>query len=1304
MLNRIFNTGLLSALIFLSGSPQATAANLSISNTPLFLGTSVQPNVFFLLDDSGSMDWEILTNRHWIYKAYDPDDERDVSFSDSSGDLIDPIDDGVFHVSDVGWHYMYDQPNAYGNVCSNSNGSSMERCGSPHPAELDWRFRTPSLNVTFYNPDVNYRPWNGPCGSSDEPCDDGDYRAAMNNPKICGTCKNDTRDLATNGDTTDGPFKYDVWVDDSGYSGTRPLRGDDFNDTGVAAGAAPAPNGVVDLWDTHIRFSVEASEVKVYRISYDPLTTAEASLSLKSRGLNRTSTLLGSINGAACYNILGSDASVKAIHDQGATPVINATGGADCRTIAEVQTNIANWYQYSRRRMYTAKNAIGQVMDAQPKFRYGITKFKGQGSLFTEVPDVSVTNVSGHNFNLKDEMYGDKQEGIGTFLLGGMDSVGTYFQGLRGGTTNPIQHSCQKNFQIIFTDGYWNDSISGYDDDDEGDGDGHSNTGADIAYYFYKNDLNTTIPDNVIPDAGSEDDLDADGDGRTWQHLVSFTVAFGVEGDADMADTDGDGWPDADATGTAWPGDGEPVKSGNWGNPISCSGCPAKVDDLWHIAYNTNGTYAAATTPEEVVDKLIAAINNIAGRVGSAAAVALNSGTLNANTRVYQAKFNSIDWSGDLESVPIKSAIEYDADGNEIPQPTSCSGKALGEVCGLEWSASAELESRAYNSRTIYTRNTDTDDIVAFETLADLGAIQQTRLRTNPDTTVLEVADRGQDRLDWVRGRSDFGYDTGFRARTLGTNGVKKLGDVIASSPEFVGVPEFLYSDEFESSAYSAYKAANKDRTKMVYVGANDGMLHAFAAEDGYEEFAYIPGKLVNRLNDLTSPNYKKEHEYFVDGSPVSFDAFDGGWKTLLTTPTGAGGQVVFTLDVTDPDNFIGSDVLWEFDDSIDADLGYTMGDVTYAKMNNGEWAVIIGNGYNNTQADGNASTTGNGVIYVLNAFTGAIIKKFDTEHGMTEDPLNPGSDRPNGVSTVSPIDVDGDLKADFLYAGDLFGNVWKIDVRSSTAGSWDFAERASGLPKPLYKAVDATGVAQPITAGVSIKRHPTDQDGLLVMFGTGKYFEVGDGVTSVDSQIQSFYTIWDDGTGTQYQRSQLLEHEILSEIDVDGDGETDWRITTSEGDDLAYKLDWATDKGWFIDLRYSGGTEYGEQVVRKPLIRNNRVIFVTTVPDGDPCGYGGSSWIMEVDANTGNRLPSSPFDVNGDGVIDANDLLDFGGEDTIVSGTRSKEGIVATPGILNSPDGIERKYFSGTSGNIDVVRESIDSSMFKRQSWRQLK
>jgi len=171
----------------------------------------------------------------------------------------------------------------------------------------------------------------------------------------------------------------------------------------------------------------------------------------------------------------------------------------------------------------------------------------------------------------------------------------------------------------------------------------------------------------------------------------------------------------------------------------------------------------------------------------------------------------------------------------------------------------------------------------------------------------------------------------------------------------------------------------------------------------------------------------------------------------------------------------------------------------------------------------------------------------------------------------------------------------------------------------------------------------------------------------------------------------------------------------TSSDADPAYRLDWdtcgtcAAHKGWYIDLLYTSSnpsypTEYGERVVRKPVLRGNRVVFVTLIPDSDACGFGGSSWIMEIDADTGSRLPESPFDVNGDGIIDNTDIIALASGDAIVSGVRSKDGIVATPGILNNPEGGEFKYFSGTSGNVAVVRESQDASGLKRQSYRQLR
>ncbi len=1317
MLNKIQPTIkhlVFSVFILIASNTNSYAGDIGISQTPLFLGSSVQPNVFFLLDDSGSMDWELLTRQHWTYAAYDPDLTHNGSFDsfDFSGVFID---NGQFYSwgrnNYQRFGYMFSNSNAYGNNCSGTWLNTMENCSSSTrlPANYDWRFRTPGLNVTFYNPSVNYTPWNGPCGASGEPCADANYFAAVNNPKSCGTCSSQTRDLSSDGDTMNGPFKYDVWIDDSGFdiADGRPQRGDNFNETGAAAGAAPAPNNLVDLWDTHITVSISATDAVVTRVTYDPHTSADP-----SPGLNETAQVLGTLSGSACYDMLGSAANVAAIHAQGATPNINAAGGPGCKTIAEAQTNIANWYSYSRRRMYTAKNAITRVIDAQPRFRYGITKFKGQGGLFIEVPLASVTNVNPHNLDLKDKVYADKQEGIGTFLSGGMDAVGDYFSNTLGGKDNPIKYSCQKNFQIIFTDGYWNDSNS-YSDYD---GDGVSSTAADIAYRFFKNDLNTSIADNVIPDKGSEADLDPDGDGLTWQHLVSFTVAFGVQGV--MSDTDGDGWPNADASGTTWPGDGTPLKSGNWGNPIGTGEIPAKIDDLWHIAWNTNGTYAAASSPEEVVEKLIAAITNIAGRVGSAAAVALNSGTLNANSRVFQASFDSNDWSGRLRSVPIQDGpVDIlplgSPDGIDDSPPECNAYPTLGELCDEEWDAGLKLAARAAASRNIYTFNTDNYAGVAFNTLGDLGAAQQADLKTNPDTAALESDAIGQQRLDYIRGdSSNEGLSAPeFRTRKDLGVGINKMGDIIHSAPAYMGASNFFFPDNLEGASYNAYKIATRSRRPIVYVGANDGMLHAFDASNnatkGEEVFAYVPGKLVNKLPLLTSQSYKNSHTYFVDGSPIAFDAYNGSWNTLLAGSAGAGAQLVYGLNISNPTAFSAADVLWEFTDeprttagSIfgDIDLGYTIGDVAYARMNNNKWVVIFGNGFNNTEADGNVSTTGNAAIYVVDAFTGALIKKFDTQAGMAEDPT--GANRANGISRVTPIDVNGDFKADYLYAGDLFGNVWKMDVTSSNSASWASAWKTGVKPRPFYTAKDAGGVAQSITTSIAVKRHPEQIDQTIALFGTGSYFWVNDSSTT---QPQTFYAIWDDNTAAQYDRSNLLEQRILNVQNVTGvDGiDREFRVTSSADIDPAtYQIDWTNHKGWFMDL-----TESGERVNVEPVLRGNRIIFVTLTPNADPCSAGGSSWIMEVDANSGSRLLTPPFDVNGDGIISDLDIVNFAGDaETITSGVRSKEGIVAKPGILNTRSEKELKFFSGTTGKIETVTESINVNQRDRQSWRQLR
>jgi len=1339
-INKLVQALALSAIMFGAAFQNAYATSLSISNIPLFLGNSVQPNVFFLLDDSGSMDWEILMKNHWTYAAYDTDPRRQGTFNSSDlitrGDFAHGNDTPVNISLDTdgrpyiyansnshlrSFYYLYNNgDNAYGASCS--TGAEVCNTGATSPSTLDWRIRSSGANVTFFNPDSNYLPWNGSCGtaSTSATCADADFRNARSNPKNGQGGYGLQRDLATNGDTQGGAFVYDVLIDDSGFdlADGRPRRGDNYNETGIAAGVVPpatvavvAPNGLADLWDTHIRIQMGAGTATISRITYDPQPSTGA-----SPGINETTQVLGSVTGSACFDVLGPNANVLAIHAQGATPSVSGVNGAGCRTIAQAQTNIANWYQYSRRRMYALKGAITQVMDAQSKFGYGINKFRSQ-NLFTEVPSVN-DNITNHNLTLKHDLYRNTQQAIGTDLLAGMRSVGEYFRGNRSNVANPIQASCQKHFEILFTDGFWNDTLTTYGDIDSDNA--QSDTGADIARFYYMKDLDSDSSNDIVsPDAGSEADLDPDGNGKTWQHLVAFTVAFGIQGA--MTDGDGDGWPDTDVGGGAWTSAGIPDADGNWGNPASTSGSvPSKVDDLWHIAWNTNGAYAAASSPEEVVEKLIAAILNVASRIGSASAVALNSGTLNANTRIYQAKFNSTDWSGDLESTPVKPPVEIDPI-TLLPKaiPATCTtAQAIGSVCGSEWSASAELEALAFGSRNIFSRNTTTDAGIVFAALSTLDTAQQAALRTDPDTGLLESATRGQERLDWIRG-SDAG--TGLRKRPGASSGsVKKLGDIISSSPVFVGKPDSLLPDSLESDKYSTFVTTNKNRTKMIYVGANDGMLHGFKASDGSEAFAYAPGYLVNKLNQLTSINYQKKHIYSVDGSPQVFDVYTSAaspWKTVLSTSAGAGGQLVFGLDITDPDNFGATDSLWEFSDVNDIDMGYITGNVKFARMKNNQWVVIFGNGFNNTEADGRPSTTGNGVIYVVDAYTGALVKKFDTQIGMADDPT--GANRPNGIAEVTPVDVDGDLNVDYLYAGDLFGNLWKVDVSSNVVTAWDFAYLSGTTPKAFYTAKDSSGAVQPITTGISVKRHPENGQQALVLFGTGQYFEVGDNQVNPSSQVQSFYSIWDDGiagSAAPYTRTNLLQHQVENQVDLDNiEPLTEDFRTTSSSLNSSYVIDWGTcsscakHKGWYIDLLYNSSnsdypTEYGERVVRKPVLRGDRVVFVTLIPDIDPCGFGGTSWIMELDANTGSRLPDSPFDVNKDGIIDSKDFLKLSGANTIVSGVRSKDGIVATPGILNNPKGGEFKYFSGTSGNVGVVQESVKDRGLKRQSYRQLR
>ena len=427
--------------------------------------------------------------------------------------------------------------------------------------------------------------------------------------------------------------------------------------------------------------------------------------------------------------------------------------------------------------------------------------------------------------------------------------------------------------------------------------------------------------------------------------------------------------------------------------------------------------YVLATQPQNLVNGLDRAFDFIESRLSSASSASVNSGSISDQTRIYQTRFNSGTWTGQLLAFRINSNGTL---GNGLPPL---------EDSEAEWDAAKKLP--APNSRQIITRDS-TGAKVPFR-WASLDTPRQGQLVSQGMVNYL----RGDD--------ADEGVGNGKLRQRVPT----KLGDIVSSAPLFVGRPPFRYRDNLEGTTgtkYSDFVLANdaaSERTPMVYAGANDGMLHGFNASTGAEVFAFIPSPVIARMPALAAQNYT--HQNYVDGSPSLGDAYwASNWHTVLAGGLNKGGQGIYALDVTnttrlaaaeDPGN-PASTILWEFTDANDADLGFTYSQPSIVKSHDttaggtGRWVVAFGNGYNSTFSDGTASSTGNAVLFIRSARTGNLVAKLDTGVGNAQRPAGVTWD--NGLSTPAFVDIDADRIVDFAYAGDLYGNMWKFDLRDA--------------------------------------------------------------------------------------------------------------------------------------------------------------------------------------------------------------------------------------------------------------------------------
>lgn len=994
------------------------------------------------------------------------------------------------------------------------------------------------------------------------------------------------------------------------------------------------------------------------------------------------------------YNVSGSTCPAQPISKPADScfTKISVTG--------DERQNFAIWHSFYRTRNLatrTAANLAFYTLPENVRLTWGAlnTCSIGAGSTSGNCSTNTIKRFSGqHRVNFFNWLSSLPRSG-GTPLHDAMKRAGSFLQSNTKAYRDDdgSEYACRASYHILMTDGMWNGQPSGTSNYDGGLDypykDDQANTLADWSYYYWSTDLRSSLSNKISPYMPFDtDDNDPRNNPATWQHMVNFTVGLGLTNALQLS------------TAPTWSGStfanySELMDMGKNGKrwPIVGNDDPDNVYDLWHAAINSRGEFFSADSPDSLVAAFADILSRISERTTSAASPAINSGmqddgTGNLVSYAYQTSYSSEDgWAGDVKAY-LKSKTYNTATGNYELSVEE------------QWSAKAKLAARS-STRNIYVAASDSllgdqDGLSALSwsnagDLSEVGTLAY-YLRQNPDEgDTLEDASntKAQLRLAFLRGdRSSEG--TALRTRT------SILGDMIASKPAVVRGARYLtsFAEQLHTdSRYADFVTTQQARAPRVYVGANDGMLHGFDATNGDETFAFVPTAVFAKLHKLTGKSYEgAHHQFYVDGSPVVADVYLGNqWRTVLVGTLRAGGRGLFALDVTDPDAI---KLLWEFDDSDipQADsvrLGYSFPRPTIARLHNGKWAVVTGNGYDSSSKD-----NGKAALLIIDMESGKLTKSLQ---------VTGATGVSNGLSTPKLADFNADGVADFAYAGDLQGNLWRFNLtpigmlapyqRQELENS--DAERGFSVSyggSPLFRAKTDADVRQPITAAPTIIRHPT-LHGYLIVFGTGKYFEEGDKDGS--SISQSVYGIWDTNTldptaalqPTSLTRTSLQAQTMNAELEAELSGR-DARLLSQNSvkwavPPTATSPQWTDSDGhkygWYFDLPLTS-----EMMIEDMVTLGRTLFFQTLVPNADPCSSGVETWTYAINPQTGGRTLHHAFV----------DHRSQNNADTVLSAVRQDGEGGLTLG--QTPDS---KYELCTG--LECKQVYPDPSSLGRQSWR---
>lgn len=885
-------------------------------------------------------------------------------------------------------------------------------------------------------------------------------------------------------------------------------------------------------------------------------------------------------------------------------------------TLDEERANYSNWYYWYSRRIDVVKTGLAQALTevSDDAIRIGLATFDELTATSNHTPQVSrgvsslntATRAAIENWIASFPAIGD------TPSRGALYKVGQYFERadsdgpwatvpnpdsreLKVMTSGPmdkegpLKHaSCRRSYVMLFTDGYWNDPTSGPNKPQTvGNVDGtaftvdrgpeekpyvyvpgapftdtYSDTLADVAMHLWSRDLRPDLS-NRVPQVSRPYNP------STWQNLTLYTVSLGLSGSLPQ-----------NTTTLAELTNGKP-----WPQPVPDK--PTTVDDLWHASINGHGEHIRAQNSSEVTAAFRRILGSVRGAPQTLSGVAVSSAYLRSGTRKYKPQYVPGEWSGML------SAIELDAaTGNEKSPPI------------IHWQVESGTTPTGDPISTVpeaATRNVVTWDGTRGTTF--------TSANTGLDASLVAYV-RGDASLEVRNGGS-------FRNRTA------RLGDIVNSNPVFVkdGVDRHYETLQGSFGDYRAFVASKAARTEgVVFIGANDGMLHGFRDSNGVETFAFVPRAVYPNLPRLADDPYV--HRYFVDGPLVETDAYLGGsWKNVLLGTAGAGAKSVFALDVTDPLGMTANSVMWEVNSSTPgfANLGLVTGEVLAGVTRSGHWVAVFGNGFD--------SSSGAASLFVVDLADGHLIREITI-------PASFGS----GLTAARAV-YDDARRLIGVYGGDLKGQLWKFDLTGSP-GSWHVG--VSG--HPLFDA----GAAHPITAAPAVAPHP--KGGYVVVFGTGKLTEISD--TTPPFVPQRTYGVWDSvpfgaGEGTAAQLSSLVR-QTIEEVTVGTPPVSFYEVSTNT---VPYGDGQTGVRGWYIDLDSGVGQRviYPVDRVSASFVLLSTMSPVSPTPADicEPTG-SGQGWVYLINALTGSGPERQAFDTNHDGIISSSDVVVAGYRDAV--------------------------------------------------------